>query len=98
MFNIVTISETLMSGLRRKEKYPAEPKKNLRFWRKPTGYELFVQDITRFDGVCYYDLNDEDRRLARYMLDNGYMWYRLEDSRPILHITRLGHEMMEESW
>ncbi len=83
---------------RSRDTYVAAPRRRLPFWRKPTGYELFVSDIERFDGVSFYDLNDDDKKLAEYMLDKGFMWYDMKKGKPILYITELGRETMEEEW
>lgn len=68
------------------------------FKRKPSGYQLFVEDISRLDGKDYYSLNENDMRLADYMLDKGYMYYTLRKGKPILHISDLGNDMIREEW
>mgnify|MGYP000145291382 CR=1 FL=1 len=68
------------------------------FRRKPSGYQLFVEDINRLDKKDYYSLDEDDKRLADYMLDKGYMYYTLRRGRPQLHISDLGYDMIREEW
>lgn len=68
------------------------------FRRKPSGHQLFVEDINRLDGMNYYSLNDGDRRLADYMLDKGFMSYKIRKGTPYLYITDLGWDMIRDEW
>lgn len=70
----------------------------IRLKREPSGYDLFVEDITRLNGKLYYSLDDDDRQIANYMLDRGYMHYNMEKGKPRLYITRLGYDMMRDGW
>ena len=64
--------------------------------RKARAYEIFRKDISSFEGKRYYDLDEDQRYKAKYMVMMGFLEYRPEtgiDQR--LAITRLGREKME---
>ena len=64
--------------------------------RKARAYENFRKDISSFEGKRYYDLDEDQRYKAKYMVMMGFLEYRPEtgiDQR--LAITRLGREKME---
>ena len=60
------------------------------------GYELFRRDISFIEGKDYFELDEVNRCIAKYMLRNKFMRYEPPtgiDRR--LVITRLGRRMME---
>ena len=62
------------------------------------GYELFRGDISFIEGKDYFELDEVNRSIAKYMLRNGFMRYEPptgNDRR--LVITKLGRRMMERS-
>ena len=64
--------------------------------RKARAYERFREDISSLEGKRYYDLDEDQRYKAKYMVMMGFLEYRPENSigqRPA--ITRLGREKME---
>ena len=64
--------------------------------RKARAYERFREDISSLEGRRYYDLDEDQRYKAKYMVMMGFLEYRPEtgiDQR--LAITRLGREKME---
>lgn len=64
--------------------------------RKTRAYERFREDISSLEGKRYYDLDEEQRYRAKYMVMMGFLEYRPENSiGQRLAITRLGREKME---
>ena len=64
--------------------------------RKARAYERFREDISSLEGKRYYDLDEEQRYRAKYMIMMGFMEYRPETGiGQRLAITRLGREKME---
>ena len=64
--------------------------------RKVRAYERFREDISSLEGKRYYDLDEEQRYRAKYMVMMGFLEYRPETGiGQRLAITRLGREKME---
>lgn len=60
------------------------------------GYEMFRRDISFIEGKDYFELDEVNRCIAKYMLRNRFMRYEPptgNDRR--LVITKLGRRMME---
>ena len=64
--------------------------------RKARAYERFKEDISSLEGRRYYDLDEDQRYKAKYMIMMGFLEYRPETGiGQRLAITRLGREKME---
>ena len=63
---------------------------------KARAYERFREDISSLEGKRYYDLDEDQRYRAKYMVMMGFLEYRPETGiGQRLAITRLGREKME---